>query len=792
MKFTGRKSQLEDIEQLLFHQNTERVAVVGLGGMGKTQIALELAYRVKNMDIEGVIHKHSVFWVPAQSIATFETAAQEIVNRLNIQCDEGADPKRAFREYFASDAAGHWFMVLDNLDDAAVLDGVSGQSDGLFDFIPRSEKGRLVVTTRQTAVAVDTNCEVVELSAMTFDDASCVMERLLVNKRQMENPEVTKQLLEKLTYFPLALAQAAAYMNKTGTPITRYLDRCRSADQTMIDLLSRRMRDETHHSEAQGAVVTTWTVSLEAIREADKNVIPLLSFIRWIEPKAMPVSMLPTAASQFDLDDAIGLLCGYGFLSWREDDKTLDMHSLVHLVLQLWLDQETDHSAMTKDMAIAHIVNIFPTVYIGHGQVWRPLLPHVVHLIQALQPRQHQKFKTLVIVIASCLHLDGWHKKVVQVLEAHVAALEQTNAEIDLDRLRAQRHLCTAYTQLGQTTKAFELIEHWCTVQEITRPKDARDHQLRQYTLATMCTIVGHFRRAINLVQDVLAQNETLEADDDLMMDLQCVLAAAYTSNGEVNEAIKMLEPAVSILERELPETHDKLLNMQTQLADAYSHTCEQTKAIRILECVVNIENKTLLGTHSSGGALRKLVALYRSNGQIEKAVATLEDVLAMQKRVLPAYDLELLGTQYDLAYAYRCGGQLKEATQMLESLMAVARDTLPESNILRLVALSELACLYKDTDRLNEAIEAYKTILATNKEALAETNRLRLGVQHRLGIEYLKCGQIKEAVKLLEIVVALRQRTLEENDPVLLEALDSLEEARRVETMLAEGDCSG
>jgi hypothetical protein len=67
--------------------------------------------------------------------------------------------------------------------------------------------------------------------------------------------------------------------------------------------------------------------------------VRLLSFIRWIESKAIPISILPTAGSQIGLEDSIGLLCGYNFLSWREDGKTLDMHSLVHLALRGWSKQ---------------------------------------------------------------------------------------------------------------------------------------------------------------------------------------------------------------------------------------------------------------------------------------------------------------------------------------------------------------------------------------------------------------------------------------------------------------------
>ncbi|XWX01986.1 hypothetical protein V2A60_010018 [Cordyceps javanica] len=97
LNFAGRRTQLDQLERMLFREKRERVAVVGLGGMGKTQIALELAYRVQNMEVEDVT-SHSVFWLPAQSMAALHKAAVDLVQRLNIQCGDD-DPKEALRIY---------------------------------------------------------------------------------------------------------------------------------------------------------------------------------------------------------------------------------------------------------------------------------------------------------------------------------------------------------------------------------------------------------------------------------------------------------------------------------------------------------------------------------------------------------------------------------------------------------------------------------------------------------------------------------------------------------------------
>ncbi|TQW01514.1 kinesin light chain [Cordyceps javanica] len=524
--FTGRRTELDQLERMLFREKRERVAVVGLGGMGKTQIALEVAYRVLHMEVEGLVERHSVFWVQAQSMATFHKTAAEVVQRLNIQCGDD-DPKKVLQTYLESDAAGHWLLVMDNVDDTAVLDGVPGQSTGLSDFLPRSPKGRLLMTTRQAAVAVDaTASDVVKVLSMTFDDAYLLMETLLLDKGQVRDTESTKELLEKLMYLPLTLAQAAAYMNKNGTPIVRYLGRCRSADQNMIDLLSSRLRDETHHSEAQGAVATTWTVSFEAIRETDVNAVRLLSYIRWIEPKAVPLSILPTAGSRIELEDSIGLLCGYGFLSWREDGETLDMHSLVHLVLRLWLDKEADDFLTTEDVAIEHLERIFPSSEWENRLVWRQFLPHVLSLVKDTRLRRNETLQSLSHRTGLCLQVDGRTSETVDLFELLVAIRKETLAETHPSRLASQHVLAGAYHANGQMKEAIKMLEHVVAIKKETLAETHPDRLASQHALAL-----------------------------------------AYHANGQVKEAIKMLEHVVAIKKETLAETHPDRLASQHVLA---------------------------------------------------------------------------------------------------------------------------------------------------------------------------------------------------------------------------------
>jgi len=151
---------------MLFLRNEcQRVAVVGLGGTSKTQVALELAYWVK-----ANLPRYSVFWVLALSVATFEHAFAEIAKVVPAQQrSKEEDIKALVRRYLSSEAAGPWFLVVDNVDDIELLFESPSTLSGIYEYLPYSEAGRTLFTTRSREVAVlVAESDVVELEKMTL------------------------------------------------------------------------------------------------------------------------------------------------------------------------------------------------------------------------------------------------------------------------------------------------------------------------------------------------------------------------------------------------------------------------------------------------------------------------------------------------------------------------------------------------------------------------------------------------------------------------------------------------
>ena len=266
--FTGRESKLEKTPSDAFMgHRTAKVAITGLGGVGKTQLALELIYRIT------AEHKGcSIIWIPATSKESLERAYLNAAAQLDISgCeDDRADVKKLVQDHLSSDNTGQWLLVFDNADDVGMwVDKSTPESSRLIDCIPRSSHGSIIFTTRDKKTAVKlAGRNVIEMSEMDEASSKRLLEKYLVDGDLMSQGEETT-LLARLTYLPLAIVQATVYINANGIGLGDYLSLLEEQEEDVIDLLSEDFEDEGRYRDVKNLVATTWLISFEQIRQRD-------------------------------------------------------------------------------------------------------------------------------------------------------------------------------------------------------------------------------------------------------------------------------------------------------------------------------------------------------------------------------------------------------------------------------------------------------------------------------------------------------------------------------------------
>ena len=339
--------------------------------------------------------------------------------------------------------------MVDNADDRDILFGSADMPGGISEYLPESDDGITLFTTRSREVAVwATGSDVVELHAMDPPEAAEYLEKLLIGGSKAGAAE----LLKELRYLPLAITQAAAYLNTTQVPIPEYLRLLRRADQETVSLMSREFYDGTRYRGSQNAVATTWLVSFDQIRKSDSAAADLLAFLSCIEPKEIPQSILPRFELEEQMVHAVGTLCGYAFLTRRGDSKVFDMHSLVHLATRIWVQRE-GLTATTDEKTTRHLATIFPSDDYANRNIWREYLPHAFRVLQHSKELDIQEKSDLLYRVGRCLGVDGRIKEAAKSLEEAYQWRSRHCAEDHPSRLASQHALAMAYEADGQANR---------------------------------------------------------------------------------------------------------------------------------------------------------------------------------------------------------------------------------------------------------------------------------------------------------------------------------------------------
>ena len=361
---------LERIPPSANEDDCQRTAIEGLGGVGKTQIALEAAFRVRDEHPDC-----SVFWVPAVDFSSFENAYREIGRVLKVEgIDEGkANVKALVKAALSRVNAGRWLLVIDNADDIDLFFGRTGLSH----YLPFSKKGSILFTTRNHEVVVKLDIPKrgdIATREMSRIEAVELLQRSL-EEYQTRDTASTMSLLDFLTNLPLAIRQASAFMAERKMTTTRYLYHCQTSNEIMTKLLSKDFTDRGRYDSIKNPVATTWLISFEHISRYNPRAVQYLGFMCFLAEKDIPASLLPPADDELEADEAIGTLKAYAFITQREEQDSFDIHRLVRLAMRNWVDEKGEKGVQVTKV-IQQVAKMFPFPKHENRNVWIKYLPH--------------------------------------------------------------------------------------------------------------------------------------------------------------------------------------------------------------------------------------------------------------------------------------------------------------------------------------------------------------------------------------------------------------------------------
>ncbi|KUM57416.1 hypothetical protein ACN42_g9770 [Penicillium freii] len=385
--FVGREAVVSAIKERhkAIGQRHERVALVGLAGVGKTQTAIEYSYRVRESTPD-----MWVFWIHASNAARLEQGYQQIAAVAEIPGRD--DPKmnilQLVYQWLCDARNGRWLMVLDNADKDSIFFDIdrSNEQGPLASFLPQAAHGSMLITSRNGLAArnlVGKDGHVIEVQPMNEEESLDLL-RLRVPDSQ-SSAEDEKALVSVLENIPLAITQATAYIASRLPLLTvsAYLRLFHDSESKRTRLLqSEDSTDIRRDPSMRYAVITTWQISFDQIRQERPAATDLLALMSMFDRQGIPEDLLRDQDQDIlDFHDALVPLLSYSLIRMEINERLFDMHRLVQLSVRSWLEMHQQlYGWQAKSREI--MARVFPG---GEHASWikcRSLLAHAKSVLE--------------------------------------------------------------------------------------------------------------------------------------------------------------------------------------------------------------------------------------------------------------------------------------------------------------------------------------------------------------------------------------------------------------------------
>lgn len=577
--FVDRTDPLARLEATLGETGPRMPQVVhGLGGTGKSALVLQLAHRLRH-------RFNPVWWLRADSASSITHGLADLAVRLAPHQHVATATSTERAEWALSWLQAHeeWLLVLDDATsprDLAPLLSVTS--------------GRHVITSRRTS-GWRRLAQPLPLDTLPGDAAA----ELLMRTVELEGPDDEQALTclaDELGNLPLALEQAAAYIESTAISPAAYLDRLRRNPSRMFSALAASGQE----ADNQRTVARIWQLSLHAISDHQPLAGDLLLLFAWLAPAPLPRDVLEglhdvLGEAPLAVDEALALLHDYSMITLTR--RTVAVHRLVQAVARI-PDPADPHRtvqriAAARERAVGMLVLAMPENplfnVLGWPR-WRELLPHLLALTshQTSAGEEDLHAAGLLVAASGFLQGDGQASSAVGCAQRSVDIYTRLQGPEHPNTLAASSFLASAHRAAGDLETAMRLNQQSLADHERVYGPDHPDTLIARANLAHVYALQGELVRARDLHRQVLTDMQRLHGPDHPhTVNAHANLASTYREMGDLETAIELHHQAVAGYERAYGPDHSETVTARSNLAYAHQLRGDFAKAIALAERVL-------------------------------------------------------------------------------------------------------------------------------------------------------------------------------------------------------------
>ncbi|KAL8387701.1 hypothetical protein RB595_009726 [Gaeumannomyces hyphopodioides] len=558
----ARSSIFAELETLLPPSpNGRSAALWGLGGSGKTQVALEYAWR------RAEDPACSVFWVHADDEATFAQSYKKVAEELGLEDAKGEKLLEEVKQRIQAEPC--WVLVLDNADNLRLF-GVGRAEAGLLAFVPHSATGTVLWASRDELVSRLVGVRrSINVARMTDEEAMTLFETAW-GRTIGDEMDDAKALLSELDRLPLAISQSAAYLRQTDMPIKGCLSKLRDG-QERWDVLKQSRFDRHRRVGVPNSILETWAISIEQIRVENSMAYNILHVQVFLDNENIPFELIQKAATLGDGDcgdeetvrKAAARLRHFSFFAEHTDGLIYDMPKLIQEAARHKLRKED--AAHFARAALRVMTDLFPKPNDLWG-LWDPCEKYLAHAQRAGEwaelSGQAAETATLLMRISHYLHNCGrWRENEsvdIKAYELRKKALGDRHP----DTIWSMAGLAATYHAQGRYDDAEKIYRNALALRREVLGERHPDTIRSMGNLAATYYAQGRHDDAEEIYQDALKlQREVLgERHPDTLLNMHYLAQARYEL-GRKKEAVEMMEKCYeqrcAVLGADHPDTRE-------------------------------------------------------------------------------------------------------------------------------------------------------------------------------------------------------------------------------------------
>lgn len=544
----------------------------------------------------------------------------------------------------------------------------------LASYLPKGSNGKMLITSRHRDVAeklTGNQKATIHLPEMTSGEALALLQERLIAEHDQA---AASDLINVLDFIPLAIHQAAAYINRRRISIKTYVEMFKESAATRARLLKDEAGDIRRHDSMSNSVMGTWYVTFEQISRESPRAFGLLALLSCFQPQAIPRRTLDLSeyvlrlAVQWDhdstetLDDVLDVLFAYSVISKGTEPHLYNLHSLVHIYIQT-LVSEMDAKAIFERLFL-HLVT---TDLVGNQSIEglaknRFLLPHVDRLFETRPDDRDDAiiWVRLLNAVSRCYLNMGSYAKGMHLAQRALAAGKELS--------------------IPESPISIEVMKDLVRLYELeANPNDAEQVQLQ---------IIGYLQR-------------TAADDHPSVLVARSRLAEIYRLQRRWDEAEKLHLQVLEIYSTTPESDYDNVLFSMGGLAGVFrDQGCWREAEELGLQMVEGSKSAFGADSHATMSSMVALAKTYEKQQEWQEAEDLYLEGIETAKRVLGAQHPDTLAYMLQLSTVYSEQGRWEEAAAFCIPAMEGLEAALGEDHMTSWGAMFFVAVVLKNLDR--------------------------------------------------------------------------------------------